>query len=148
MAIGKRLKSLVERLRPDEGPPSPWRPSGAPYPMLATLDPIAAGIGADPGLIAIWHLGVRPQWLKVAVAMNMQTAIRSASTTQAFLSFRPNGGVYVAWAPLAANSAHAPARFLVERLQPALQSVQLAAEPPALSGAKPVIFPFPPGTTE
>ena len=61
MAIGKKFKSLVELLRAPEEPSSPWRPLGAPYPLLLNFDPVAVGILASPGLIAIWHLGVRPQ---------------------------------------------------------------------------------------
>ena len=61
MAIGKKFKSLVELLRAPEEPSSPWRPLGAPDPLLLNFDPVAVRILASPGLIAIWHLGVRPQ---------------------------------------------------------------------------------------
>jgi hypothetical protein len=148
MAIGKKFKSLVERLRAPEELVSPWRPLGAPYPLLLNFDPVAVGILASPGLIAIWHLGVRPQWLKVAAASNLQAAIRSAEQTQSIVSYRPNGGVYLAWAPYQTVSIVGVTRFLIERLKPTLQAARIVGELDIPPDTKPVSFPLPPGTME
>jgi len=146
MAIGKKLKSLVDKIRTPEGPATPWLPKGAPYPLLASFDP--AAVQPAPGLIAVWHLGVRPQWLKVATTANLQAAIRSAVQNAALTSYRPNGGVYLAWAPLAANDLRGAARHLIDRLKPVLQAVRLDSEIDVPTDAKPAAFPFPLGTEE
>ncbi len=148
MAIGKRLKSLVEKLRPVEAPVSPWRPLGAPYPLLATFDPIIVGLAKVSGLIAIWHLGVRPQWLKVAASKDISVTLRSATQVAAILSYRPNGGVYVAWAALPAPDLRAHAKYMCEHLNPLLQGTRLEAEIDVPPETKPIAFPFPPGTME
>lgn len=148
MAIGKKLKSLVASMRASAEPVSPWQPLGAPYPLLMNFDPLAIGVSASPGLIAIWHLGVRPQWLKVAAASNLQVAIRSAAQTQAILSYRPNGGVYLAWAPVQTASLAGVTGFLIERLKPALQAARLVGEIDVPTDTKLVNFSFPPGTME
>ena len=148
MAIGKRLKSLVDKLRPVEAPASPWRPTGVPYPLLATLDPASAGLAKVAGIIAIWHLGVRPQWLKIAATKDISITLRSAVQARAILSYRPNGGVYVAWAPLPVTDLRGQAQHLRDHLKPLLQATRLEAEIDAVTDKMLVAFPFPPGTLE
>lgn len=148
MAIGKHLKSLVDKLRPVEVPVSPWRPLGAPYPLLAAFDPISSGLTKVSGLIAIWHLGVRPQWLKVAVTKDISASLRSAAQVVAILSYRPNGGVYVAWAPLPIPDLRSHAQYICDHLKPLLQAKRLEAEIDIPPDTKPIAFPFPPGTIE
>ena len=97
-------------------------------------------------MLAIWHLGVRPQWLKVAAASNLQVAIRSAAQAESVLFFRPNGGVYLAWALCPAPGLIGNAGFLTEKLKPALQAVRLASEIDVPAEVKPLAFPLPPGT--
>ena len=148
MAIGKRLKSLVDRMRPIDQPPSPWRPFDAPYPLLSSFDPASGGVAPSQGLLAIWHLGVRPQWLKVAPVSNLQLAIRGAAQSESILLFRPNGGVYLAWAAVQSSALIVNALFLVQKLRPALQAVPLAGEIELPDNLKPLEFSLPPGTVE
>jgi hypothetical protein len=138
MVFGGRLSSLVKRLTGD-GTPSPWQPVGQPYPLLVNFSPVF--LNGMPGLLAIWHLGVRPQWLKVALVQNLGIAITAAALTPEIMSYRPNGEVYLAWAPLAQP---AQAKHVITALQPILKT-KLVTEIENL-GEQSADFPLPPGT--
>jgi hypothetical protein len=148
MALGKTLKSLAAKLVAQQTPLSPWRPVGAVYPALQSLEPAAHGLMATPGLIAIWHLGVRPQWLRVAAVTNLEVALKAAGQVTAITSYKPNGGVYVAWALTAMPAGLGHAVFLMGRFQPVLQGQALPTEIPVGENTKPMEFPFPPGTSQ
>ncbi|MBL8628704.1 MAG: hypothetical protein JNM81_03680 [Rhodospirillaceae bacterium] len=139
MALRARLSSLVRGLAGSSAPSSPWQPVGQPYPLLTTFE--AAPLNNVPGLVAFWHLGVRPQWLKVALVQNLGLAIAKAAATPAIMSYRPNGDVYLAWAR---SIQPAQAKHVIEALQPVLK-IKLDTEIDNLGDAK-ADFPLPPGT--
>lgn len=144
MAVGDRFKSFVKQFT--ASPSGPWQPVGQPYPLLATFDPTSL-VGV-PGLLAIWHLGVRPQWLKVAAVTDLAAALRSAALMPDIISYRPNGGVYVAWALLKEASTLAYAKHLTTTLLPLLQATVLISEVAWPDELKALDFPLPPGTGE
>ncbi|MSO98484.1 MAG: hypothetical protein EXR11_09745 [Rhodospirillaceae bacterium] len=146
MALGKRLKSLIGSLTAAPTATSPWQPPGQPYPMLVGFDAAGAGLSGTAGLVAIWHLGVRPQWLKVAAVTNLALAIQSAANTAAIVSYKPNGGVYVAWAALQPAALLGPAQHVIATLKPVLQALPLASERAVPADIKPTDFPLPPET--
>jgi hypothetical protein len=138
MALGDKLSSLVKKFAGPDAPPSPWHPVGQPYPLLMSFEP--APLAGKQGIVAIWHLGVRPQWLKVASVRDVAAAITYAKTVPEIVSYRPNGEVYVAWTLTAPTGA---VQHLIATLAPILK-VNLAGEVDAKGDA--VSFPFPPGT--
>lgn len=143
MVAGK-LKSLVRQFA---APANPWRPDHHAYPLLAMFEPAVAGLAGLPGLMAVWHLGVRPQWLKVAASADLAVSIAAAARAGAITSYRPNGGVYLAWAPLARSPA-LPGHtvHLARLLSPRLQALRLEAELTVAADTPPQPFPAPPGT--
>jgi hypothetical protein len=143
MAIKQHLKKLVGQAAARAE--MPWRPIGTPYPMLAGLDAAAMGLDKVAGLLAIWHLGVRPQWLKVASCADLGAAVRSAQAAPAIMSYAPNGGIYIAWAPMPPALLAGPAVHLIARLEPTLQSRMLEQEVVVKAGIKPVAIDLPPG---
>ncbi|MDX2143185.1 MAG: hypothetical protein SFV19_07510 [Rhodospirillaceae bacterium] len=147
MAIKQRLKSLVDKLAVS-APSSPWRPATGPYPALATLDPAALQVDKVAGVLAVWHLGVRPQWLKVAACADLGAVVRAAMATPAIMSYAANGGIYAAWAPLPPAFLAGPVVYLVSELKPALQAVTLEGELVPKKGIKPEAIALPPGTEE
>jgi hypothetical protein len=144
MAIKQRLKSLVDKLAV---PPAvaPWRPATGPYPALGAMDPAALGLDKISGLLAVWHLGVRPQWLKVAACADLGACVRAAQATPAIVSYAANGGIYAAWAPLPPAALAGPLVYLIGELKPTLQATVLAGELAAKPGLKPQAFALPPG---
>jgi hypothetical protein len=143
MAIKQRLQQLVGKLAAPM--PPPWRPIDRPYPLLGGLDPRVEKLHKTPGVLAVWHLGVRPQWLKIAACTDLGAAIESAAANAAIMSYAPNGGVYAAWAPLPPAAMAGPVVHLVAELRPALQSHALAGELQPKPDTKPAVFALPPG---
>lgn len=122
----------------------PWLPSDQPYPPLLALDFAAAG--ARDGLYAVWHLGVRPQWLRVGAAADLGAALGALARMPWIVGHGNNGGIFVAWAyPPKADHAGI-VRFLAETLKPAYQHENFAPDLAFPSEAVPHIFPLPPGT--
>lgn len=152
MAPRTRISQLVGGLVAKVGPrrrsgsePSrlSWQPHGQPYPRLSGFDAAAAGLADAPGLCVIWHLGVRPQWLKVAASRNLAATIAAAATAAPIVAFQPNGGLYLAWVCCAAPRAAAIAAHLVGALSPRWRACDLPGELPPAAVAE--SFPLPPG---
>ena len=113
---------------------SPWRPLHAQYPALAPFD--AGTLAGQSGVVALWHLGVRPRWLKVMGGADLAALVRAAQADVDIRNAEVHGGVYLAWAPLAAPATTGAVASLT------LQLGLGKAVPP--EGAAP--FPLPPGT--
>ncbi len=111
-----------------------WRPVDARYPALTGFD--VGALAGQSGVLALWHLGVRPAWLRVAGGPDLAVLVRVAQADAVIRAAEAHGGVYLAWAPLAAPAVPNAVASL---------TVQLGlgkASPP--EGAPP--FPLPPGT--
>lgn len=113
---------------------SPWRPVDARYPALTGFD--AGALAGQSGVLALWHLGVRPAWLRVVGGPDLAVLVRAAQADAEIRTAEAHGGVYLAWAPLAVPAVAGAAASLAVQLGLGKSS------PP--EGAAP--FPLPPGT--
>jgi hypothetical protein len=135
----KRLGEMLRKIAPAA---SPWQPAGAPYPALAQLD--VKPLKGQAGIYALWHLGVRPRWLRVGGAADLGAALTRAKDAADLRAAEAHGGVYAAWAPLAVGDIPAVLGTLAAALRPVLQDLVLAGE---IAAGKPgPDFPLPPGT--
>lgn len=139
--------SLLDRIK-GKPPADAWHPGEGAYPPLFDLGAHAGALKAKSGVYALWHLGVRPQWLRVGAAGDLAACLMAAAEALKESPFRGNAGIYAAWVFLAPARCPGIVTHLRARLKPALQDMTLAGEA-AWSGAPaPVVFPLPPGTTE
>lgn len=122
-----------------------WHPVDRPYPRLADLDQTIATLSGSSGLLAIWHMGVRPQWLRILASRNLSASMATARTAQPLTNFHPNGGIYAAWMIQPIDRACGMAAHLTAALQPIL-AVPLGEELPLAVTAIPC--PFPPGVLQ
>ena len=125
--------------------PAPWLPSDTPYPALVRIEPETMGLVRAAGVYALWHLGVRPRWLRVGGGDDLAALLAAQRHDPEVEIFNANGGVYCAWALLALPQIPAVLASLTAQLQPVLRSsscagAAVAAEP----GTQP--FPLPPGS--
>lgn len=130
MSTAKKVLGLFKK-----EPAAGWCPADRPYPQLTAN---IVGVPAQPGIYALWHRGVRPQWLRVAAVKNLASALAALATADEIVALRID--VFVAWAQPPANQHAGIVRFLGETLRPARQD---ASDPAVVS----VAFPLPPGTT-
>lgn len=121
----KRLAGWFKKLTSSD---EIWQPRGEPYPRLLASDVPAASLQGACGVYAIWHLGVRPQWLRVRASQDMASAIAAAKLAPAILAFQPNGGLYVTWMTAAPERARGLAASLIAELRPVRQEPLFAGD--------------------
>jgi hypothetical protein len=128
VVLSKLIKAATAAVTP------PWRPLNAQYPALAGFD--AASVGGQSGVIAVWHLGVRPAWLRIAGGADLSALVRAAQADGDLRAAEAHGGVYLAWAPVAPPAVAGAVASLTVQL-----GLGKAAPP---DGTAP--FPLPPGS--
>ena len=126
--------------------PQMWRPTDQPYPRLMDMDPVALGLAGQGGIYAVWHLGVRPQWLRVGAAANLGAALSQLVQMPWIEAHRDNQGVFVAWCCPSHNQSAGFVRYLVETLAPAFQSAPFSGDQALDSSAPAIVCQLPPGT--
>lgn len=130
------------------GKDTPWQPADAAYPSLFDTGSFASAVKGKSGLYALWHLGVRPQWLRVAAGTDLAACLAAAAAALKDSPFRGNGGIFTAWAFADPGRCPGIVVYLRARLRPALGDPTLAGEIAWKGVPAPVVFPLPPGTTE
>ena len=123
-----------------------WRPANGYYPRLVHFDP--RELAARPGLYLLWHLGVRPQWLRVGFSNDLGAAVRLLAATPEIVDFGPNDGPFLSWSLCPAEGASGLVNSLVGRLRPVLQDQALACDIAIDPGARPAFCPPPAGTKD
>ncbi len=103
-----------------------WQPEGQCYPRLLTFD--GQELTGRSGLYAVWHLGVRPQWLRVGFATDLAAAISVLAKTPEIAAFAPHDGPFVSWCFGTAAEASGRVRYLAERLLPVAQGLLLRCD--------------------
>lgn len=144
------LSKLVGELRAKVGgaPVHFWQPADKPYPNIAALDPAAEDLFEKSGIYALWHLGVRPQWLRVGVSANLGTTLTALAKESWVIAHGKNRGVYAAWAWAPPEQGMGVVRFLIDKLQPAFQDGAYPDERAVEPAVAPVTCVLPPGTRE
>lgn len=137
--VFQRLAGALTSARQD----SAWQPEGQVYPRLLTFD--ARILSGRSGLYAVWHLGVRPQWLRVGFTTDLATAITVLARTPEITAFVPHDGPFVSWCFGTVADAAGRVKFLVANLLPAAQDFTLSCDVVLDPSAAPVTCPFPPG---
>lgn len=138
--------SLFGRLK---GKPDPdaWHPGEGAYPSLFELAPHVAALKGKCGIFAVWHLGVRPQWLRVGATADFAHCLAAAADALKDSPFRGNGGIYAAWVFMPPARWPSVVTHLRARLKPALRDIAFPGEAAMSDVPAPGVFPAPPGTT-
>jgi hypothetical protein len=122
-----------------------WHPADRPYPSLFDLARSGAQLQGKGGVYLVWHLGVRPRWLRAGQAGDLGQSFSTLAAADVFVACRVHGGVFASWCFASAEQRPGIVRFLAERLRPALQDVIVPGEPRDETAAA-ISFSFPPGT--
>jgi hypothetical protein len=119
------LKSLVSKLsekladtlagKPERGL---WQPASGAFPRLMLLD--AEVLKDRGGLFALWHRGVRPQWIYIGCATDLASAIKASQCDPDVALYDLNDGVYVAWAQCKPEERIGAVVHLRQLLSPAI----------------------------
>ncbi|HCX14006.1 MAG TPA: hypothetical protein DGZ24_01660 [Rhodospirillaceae bacterium] len=123
-----------------------WQPVDQVYPRLCDFETLATSFSNRGGIYTIWHLGVRPQWLRVSATKNYAETFAALSALEEVALYDRNRGVFFAWAHAPSEQWAGIVQSLATCLAPALQGLSLETEAFLDIAAKPVNFPLPPGT--
>lgn len=137
------FKRLAGKLRAAGDPGLVWQPAGSVYPRLLTFRP--SSLTAQPGLYLLWHLGVRPQWLRVGFSTDLGAAATLLAETPAIAAFEVHDGPFWSWSPCAAAQAGGYVAHLTTSLKPILQAEPLGCDVAFAVTTPPVACPLPPG---
>ena len=140
--------SLLARFTKAKTPGDLWQPVDQAYPSLFDLKAHAAALAGKGGVYALWHLGVRPQWLHIGAGPSLGACMTGAATALAVSPWRGNGGLYAAWVFMDSTRWPGIVQGLRFRLAPALQDVAFPEDAVWDPATAPVVFLLPPGTTE
>jgi hypothetical protein len=124
-----------------------WQPADRFYPSLFDLASSVRDLKGKQGVYLVWHLGVRPRWLRAGQARDLGQSFGTLAAADAFISCRVHGGVFASWCFAPAEQRPGIVRFLAERLEPALQTFVVPGEPHDETAAA-IAFSFPPGTRD
>lgn len=119
------LKGLIDKLKgvPARGS---WQPSTGPYPRLTTLqDADLAFLKDTGGLFALWHRGIRPQWIYIGHSSDLMAALSMAREDPDVRAYDLNDGVYVAWTECLPNMRSAAVLHLRTLCVPAIKTSPL-----------------------
>jgi hypothetical protein len=128
----------------DKGVAMVWRPASGSYPRLMHFE--SRELAGSAGLYLLWHLGVRPQWLRAGYSADLGAAVRLFAATPEIVNFALHDGPFLSWSLCAPEGASGLVNFLVERLKPVLQHQALACDLAIDPAAAAVPCPLPAGT--
>jgi len=140
------LMKLASGLLGSKEPLLAWQPAERAYPRLVGLDLAVHGVRSQAGIYVVWHLGVRPRWLRAGVSNNLGTTFEVLAHARWIQLHQDNAGVFVAWAFPPQHASMGMVRFLTEKLQPAFQNEVLPDDISIGADVVPVTCPLPPGT--
>jgi len=145
------LKGLVSKLsgkladtfsaKSDRGP---WQPSQGDFPRLMVFGPeeLDALKGAG-GLVALWHRGIRPQWIYVGHTEDLAATIGEAQSDPDVGLYDLNDGVYVTWANCPQEDRAGAVLYLKKTLSPAIDRSSFDASGQVPADTEPLDFPLP-----
>lgn len=137
------LGKLVGGLLAGKESASPWRPEDL-YPRLLGLD--VSNLKGRQGIYAVWHLGVRPQWLRVGGGADLAATLTGLAAVPWIAQHQNNAGVFVAWAFVTPVQLPGMVRFLAEKLSPAFQNEFYEGDLVVDPAVAPVTIMLPPET--
>lgn len=119
------LSLIMKESPPPSGPVDPkWRRNERGYfHRLLSLEVESLNLGGVGGVYAIWHRGVRPEWVYVGATTDLGSAILAASHNADITDYEINGGLFVTWTPIVEEYRDGVVNFLRKQLKPVIDEV-------------------------
>ncbi len=95
--------ALFGRKKVKQGPlPEPINPKwkhgeGGRFPKFLDLDPDAAGLKGVSGVFAIWHTGLKPEWVYIGASDDLAASFFKFGSDKEILQFQGRGHIYCSW---------------------------------------------------
>ena len=82
------------------------------------LEPEAMGIADMSAVYVLWHQGVRPQWVYVGWADNLEHAFVNLQRDDEILDYDRHGGLFVTWSMIKPEFQPGVAKYLNQVMKP------------------------------
>ena len=123
-----------------------WQPAAGQYPRLLSFE--ARALSGRAGLYLLWHLGVRPQWLRAGFSNDLGAAVAQLAGDAELAAFGAHDGPFLAWSFCPPAPAPGLVKDLINRLHPVLQDRAFSCDGTLPPEASMVPCPLPAGTKE
>lgn len=145
---GGFLKRIAGAVIAPKGPDATvvWLPAAGTYPRLLPYD--ARALSGRAGLYLLWHLGVRPQWLRAGFSNDLGAAAAQLAGDAEIAAFAAHDGPFLAWSFCPPARAPGLVKDLIDRLHPVLQDRVFSCDGVIPPEAPTVPCPLPAGTKE
>lgn len=102
-----------------DGPPidPDWaRNRNGKYFRLIRFDPVVEGLRGIGGVFVIWHSGVKPRWVYVAMTNDLAPDMEAAMDRDDIMEYDINGGLFITWSPIKPEFRPGVFRYLHENM--------------------------------
>ncbi len=91
---------------------------GGRFPKFLDLDPEAAGLSKKAGVFAIWHTGVKPEWVFVGASADLAARFFELGDDKDILEYRNRGNLYCSWCFILPDFQQGAVLYLTQALKP------------------------------
>lgn len=102
-----------------DGPPidPEWaRNRNGKFFRLIHFDPVVEGLRGIGGVFVVWHSGVKPRWVYVAMANDLAPAMEAVMDRDDIMEYDINGGLFITWSPIKDKFRPGVLRYLHENM--------------------------------
>ncbi len=106
-----------------------WAKSpGGRFHRFIVLDAEKAGLAGIGGIYAIWHGGVRPEWVCIGKSNDLAATFQELSGNEDIRNYNVRGGLFVSWALIREEYWNVALRFLNDSMKPLVPSPDIPGE--------------------
>ena len=96
--------------------------AGGRFHRFVVLDAEKAGLAGIGGIYAIWHGGVRPEWVNIGKSDDLAATFRELAGNEEIRNYNVRGGLFVSWALIREEYRNGALRFLNDSMKPLVPS--------------------------
>ena len=89
------------------------------------LDSEKAGLSGIGGIYAIWHGGVRPEWVYIGMSNDLAATFRDLAGNEDICNYNVRGGLFVSWALILEDYRGGVLRFLNDSMKPLVPNPEI-----------------------
>lgn len=122
--------------------PKPSDPKWHKRQKLMDIDPEELGLGKVPGILAIWHTGVKPGWIYIGHTNDLAGEIHKRGNDPEVLEHDGRGTMFCSWCRLKPKFIQGAAIYLNMILKPYIYSTEAPAPDTPIEKVKIKLIPI------
>lgn len=91
---------------------------GGKFHRLLFTDPEKLGLSGVSGIVALWHGGLKPQWIFVDKSRDLARDLDTFMDDDDIMGYDNRGGVFVSWAMVRPEYQDGVLKYLLESMNP------------------------------